>query len=90
VVEMNEKELEEIYRKYAESQGFKLNPDKKFLSKLLKGQLENERKHGYRYCTCKARTGDLKIDKDIICPCKAHKDEIKKMGRCWCGLFLKK
>jgi len=87
---MDEKQLEEVYRKYAESQGFKLNTDKKFLRKLLKGQLENQKKLGSRYCTCKARTGDFNIDKNIICPCKAHKDEIKKMGRCWCGLFLKK
>jgi ferredoxin-thioredoxin reductase catalytic subunit len=87
---MDEKQLEEIYRKYAESQGFRLNPGKKFLSKLLKGQLENQKKIGSRYCTCKARIGDFETDKDIICPCKAHKDEIKKMGRCWCGLFLKK
>lgn len=87
---MDEKQVEEMYRKYAESQGLKLNPDKKFLSELLKGQIENQKIHGYRFCTCKARTGDFKIDKDIICPCKAHKDEIKKMGRCWCGLFFKK
>jgi ferredoxin-thioredoxin reductase catalytic subunit len=87
---MDEKQLEKVYRKYAESQGFKLNPDKEFLGKLLKGQLENQKKHGNRYCTCKARTEDFNIDKDIICPCKAHKDEIKRMNRCWCGLFLKK
>lgn len=87
---MNEKQLEKIYRKYAESQGWKLNPDKKVLSKLLRGQLENERKYGYRFCTCKIRTGDFEKDKNIICPCKDHRKEIKKLGRCWCGLFVKK
>jgi ferredoxin-thioredoxin reductase catalytic subunit len=87
---MDEKKLEETYGKYAESQGFQLQPDKKILHMLLSGQLGNERKHGYRFCTCKALTGNFEKDKLIICPCAAHKQEIKKLGRCWCGLFLKK
>jgi ferredoxin-thioredoxin reductase catalytic subunit len=87
---MNEEQLEEVYRKYAESQGFKLQPDKKILHLLLSGQLENEKKHGHRFCTCKAMTGDFEKDKLIICPCATHKQEIKELERCWCGLFFKK
>lgn len=86
---MDEKQLEEIYSKYAKRQGWKLNTNKKFLSMLLKGQLENEKKHDYRYCTCKIRSGNFEKDKLIICPCSTHKQEVKELGQCWCGLFVK-
>lgn len=87
---MDEKQLEEIYRKYAESQGWKLNSDKKILSMLLKGQLENEKKYGYRYCTCRILTHNPEKDKLNICPCFWHKQEVREKGRCLCGLFVKK
>jgi ferredoxin-thioredoxin reductase catalytic subunit len=87
---MDEKQLIEISKKYAESQDFKLNPDKKTLDRIIKGLLENEKKYGFKYCPCRMVTGDPEKDKPKICPCKWHKDEIKRMGHCLCGLFVKR
>ena len=87
---MDKKKLLEISRKYAERADLKLNPNKEVVDYVIKGLLGNEKKHGFRYCPCKARSGDKKEDAKIICPCRAHKEEIAKMGRCWCGLYVKK
>ena len=87
---MNEQELKEFSKKYADSQGFKLQPDKVILDQLLEGLLNREKTFGFRYCPCRRVTGDPDKDKDIICPCKFHKDEIKEDGQCKCMLFLKK
>lgn len=85
---MNAKQLVKIFRKYAEKQGFQLQPDKKFLDEIINGLLENERKFGYRYCPCRVITGDRFKDARIICPCTYHKEEVRTMGHCLCRLFV--
>ncbi|MEM2896249.1 MAG: ferredoxin-thioredoxin reductase catalytic domain-containing protein [Candidatus Bathyarchaeia archaeon] len=85
---MNKKKLRELLEKYAKSQGFKLNPDKKIVGLILEGLLKNEKKYGYRYCPCRRVTGDKAMDAKIICPCVYHKEEIKTLGKCHCGLFV--
>ena len=87
---MDAKQLRKVLRKYAESQGFKLNPDEKFVDSIILGLLKNEAKYGYRYCPCRTITGDRTKDADIICPCVYHKGEIESMGHCHCGLFVTK
>lgn len=87
---MNAEQLMEIYKKYAEKQGFQLQPDKEVLDEMIKGLLENEKKFGLRYCPCRIVTGDKAKDARNICPCFYHKDEIKTMGHCHCELFLAK
>jgi len=82
--------LLETLARYAESQGFEMNPDRKIVEFVLAGLLRNEQRFGYRYCPCRAITGDQEQDKKIICPCAYHKDEIKRAGRCLCGLFVAK
>lgn len=82
---MNKEEL----KKYAESQGFKLNPKENIVNGILDGLSANEKKYNHRYCPCRVITGKEEIDKTIICPCIYHKEEIKKQGRCHCGLFVK-
>jgi ferredoxin-thioredoxin reductase catalytic subunit len=86
---MNEEELTAIMEKYAKSKGFKLNPDGEFVKTIIKGLLENEKIHGYRYCPCRVLTGDKAEDAPKICPCRWHRDEIKDMGHCHCALFVK-
>ncbi len=87
---MDEKEqMKKTYAKYAESQGFKLNPNDKIVEGLCNGLLANEKKHGARYCPCRMVTGNKEVDKKIICPCIYHKDEINEMGHCHCNLFVK-
>ncbi len=86
---MNKKQLKQTYQKYADSNNFKLQPDEKLLDMILTGLLKNQEKHGFRYCPCRRVTG-TKEDKNIICPCIYHKDEIKTDQHCKCYLFLKK
>ncbi len=85
-------ELEKIaekYRVYAKENGFELNPDKKILEETLRGLVENEKKHGEKYCPCRRVTGDREADKKIICPCVYHKKEIEEKGHCLCQLFVR-
>jgi len=87
----NRKDVKEIiksYQEYAEKNGFKLNPDKEVTERLVMGLLENEKKHGFRYCPCRRVTGNQEEDKKKICPCVWHRQEIERDGHCFCGLFV--
>lgn len=77
------------YEEYAKKNGFKLNPDKEVVKRLIKGLLENEKKHGARYCPCRRITGNSEEDKPKICPCQWHRQEIEQNGNCFCRLFVK-
>ena len=77
------------YEKYAEQNGFRLNPDKKMVEVIIKGLIKNEEKFGKRYCPCRRVKGEPELDKKIICPCVYHKKEIEDQGHCHCFLFVK-
>ncbi len=85
-------EADELLKKveeYADSQKMlKLNPDDKVVITLIKGLLKNEERYGHQYCPCRPVTGNKQEDAKKICPCVWHKDEIKEMGHCTCGLFV--
>ncbi len=83
------KKLSKEYEEYAKKNGFKLNPDKKIVKMLIEGLLKNEKKFGKKYCPCRNISGDLEVDKKIICPCIYHKKEIKEEGHCHCLLFVR-
>jgi ferredoxin-thioredoxin reductase catalytic subunit len=51
--------------------------------------LENEKKHGKRYCPCRRVTENEEEDLKNVCPCVYHLEEIEKNGHCLCGLFIK-
>ena len=87
-----EKQIDQMksgFGKYAESQGFRLNPDDDTVVMICRGLLGNQKKHGGRYCPCRMVTGKKGEDKKIICPCVYHKDEVKNDGHCHCNLFVK-
>ena len=86
---MDKKQIKEAYKKYADSKGFKLNPDKKIVDIVITGLLRNEKNYGFRYCPCRPVTRKKKEDKPKICPCKWHKEEIEKDGHCKCWLFFR-
>ena len=87
---LTKEKLLEGLKKYAEKNGYMLNPDKKIRETIVEGLLRNKQKYGRLYCPCRRVTGDKDKDKDIICPCKFHKEEIERFGMCHCMLFVKK
>ena len=82
-------EIIKKYQGYAEKNGFKLNPNRETVERIIRGLLENEKKSGKRYCPCRRITGNLEEDQKKICPCFWHREEIEKDGHCFCGLFVK-
>jgi thioredoxin len=90
--EESKEDIEKIiknYQEYAEKNGFKLNPNREVVERLVKGLLNNEKKYGKRYCPCRRVTGNKEEDEKNVCPCAFHLDEIEKNGHCFCGLFIK-
>jgi len=85
-----EKMLLKSFRRHARACGFKLQPDKKILDAIIKGELDRLKKYGALYCPCRRVTNNPEKDKKIICPCAYHKDEVKNDGVCKCRLYLKK
>jgi len=77
------------YEEYAETNGFKLNPNREVVERIIRGLLENEKKYGQKYCPCRRISENSEEDKPKICPCSWHREEIEKNGRCLCGLFVK-
>ncbi len=88
--DINTDKMREVVQKYADENGFFLNSNTKQLETVLKGLVRNEEKYGEQYCPCRIRSGDHEKDKDIICPCVYHKDEIRKDGKCHCNLYFAK
>jgi len=75
-------------QEYAASHGWKVNPNEKQLGAVIKGLARNTTRFGEQYCPCRMKTGDAEKDKEIICPCIYHEDEIKNDGNCHCRLFF--
>ena len=75
-------------RDYAASHGWMLNPNEKQLGAVIKGLARNTLKFGDQYCPCRMRTGDVEKDKEIICPCIYHEDEVRDDGHCHCHLYF--
>jgi len=76
-------------QEYAEKNRFSLNENKEAVERIAEGLLNNEKKYGKRYCPCRRVTGEKDEDEKNICPCSYHIEELKKNGRCFCGLFVK-
>ena len=74
----------------AKTYGYYLNPDPKFLQDLLEGLQQNEERFGYPACPCRLASGNLEIDRDIICPCDYRDPDVAEFGACYCALYVKK
>jgi len=83
------KDIRAWVEEYADEIGCTLNPEEARLSAVLRGLARNTIRFGEQYCPCRIRTGDPEKDKDIICPCIYHIDEIEEDGNCHCHLFFK-
>ena len=74
----------------AKTYGYYLNPDPEFLQNLLQGLKENEERLGYPSCPCRLASGNLELDRDIICPCDYRDPDVAEFGTCYCALYVRK
>ncbi len=74
----------------AKTFGYYLHPDPQFLQDLLEGLKKNEERYGYPSCPCRIATGNLELDRDIICPCDYRDPDVAEYGCCYCALYVRK
>ena len=60
------------------------------LQMFLEGLKVNEDRYGYPSCPCRLATGNLEIDRDIICPCDYRDPDLTEFGACYCRLYVNK
>jgi ferredoxin-thioredoxin reductase catalytic subunit len=85
--------LEEVLKRAesdAKTYGYYLNPDKEFLMGLVEGLKKNWDRYGYPSCPCRLASGNLEIDRDIICPCDYRDPDVAEYGQCYCSLYVSK
>jgi ferredoxin-thioredoxin reductase catalytic subunit len=85
--------LEEVRRRAesdARTYGYYLHPDQKFLNDLLEGLQKNWDRYGYPSCPCRLASGNLELDRDIICPCDYRDPDVAEYGTCYCALYMRK
>ena len=74
----------------ARTYGYYLHTDPGFLQDLLEGLKKNEERYGYPSCPCRLATGNLELDRDIICPCDYRDPDVAEYGTCYCALYMRK
>ncbi|UCB58493.1 MAG: hypothetical protein JSV67_07795 [Thermoplasmatales archaeon] len=88
---INSETIDKVFtrlNKYAESNGYFLNPDDIFTKDLIKSLLINQKRYGYWACPCRLATGNRDKDSDIICPCIYRDPDVKEYGTCYCALYV--
>jgi ferredoxin-thioredoxin reductase catalytic chain len=82
----------EFVRKRAEADaktyGYYLTPQPDLLQMFLEGLKTNEERYGYPSCPCRLATGNLELDRDIICPCDYRDPDVAQYGACYCRLYV--
>jgi ferredoxin-thioredoxin reductase catalytic chain len=74
----------------AKTYGYYLTPQPDLLQMFLEGLKTNEDRYGYPSCPCRLATGNLEIDRDIICPCDYRDPDVAQYGACYCRLYVNK
>lgn len=74
----------------AKTYGYFLHPDPDFLQDLFDGLKKNEERYGYPSCPCRVASGNLELDRDIICPCDYRDPDVAEYGACYCALYVRK
>ena len=93
MVDVSEEKIKSVYErldKYAESNGYHLNPDIEFTKELIKSLLINQERYGYWACPCRLASGNRKEDEDIVCPCEYRDLDLEEFGSCYCALYVSK
>lgn len=65
-----------------------LCPVPNLLKDLLEGLAENEVRYGYPSCPCRIASGNIEVDRDIICPCDYRDPDVEEYGQCYCALYV--
>lgn len=74
----------------AKTYGYYLTPQPELLQMFLEGLKSNEDRYGYPSCPCRLATGNLNVDRDIICPCDYRDPDVAEYGACYCRLYVNK
>jgi ferredoxin-thioredoxin reductase catalytic chain len=85
--------LEEVRRRAesdARTYGYYLHPDPEFLGSLIEGLKKNWDRYGYPSCPCRLASGNLELDRDILCPCDYRDPDVLQYGCCYCALYMRK
>lgn len=80
--------LYETLKKIQEPKGYYFNKDRERTLDLLEALLINKERYGYMGCPCRLLSGDLEMDKDILCPCAYREPDVKEYGSCYCNLYV--
>ncbi len=83
-------ELRKRLELYLEGKDFAFNPDAETVNGILAAMTKRRERFGDDYCPCRRVTGDAEKDREIVCPCAFHLEELERDGRCHCHLFVKK
>jgi len=87
---MDAKTLFENLKKLQEPKGYYFNEDMDMTMPLLESLITNKERLGYMACPCRLANGELKNDKDILCPCVYREEDVKEYGACYCALYVSK
>ena len=74
----------------ARTNGCYVNTDQAFLKDLLEGLKKNVERYGYPSCPCRLASGNLELDRDILCPCDYRDPDVAEHGACYCALYVRK
>lgn len=74
-------------RKHAANKGWSVNPRWMVYTNLRLWLSDCEAMYGRRYCPCFEPSGDVELDRQLICPCEFAQAEIDRTGWCHCTLF---
>ena len=90
---MNKTKTKEDIIKYVQGvaikRGWKLNPETDTtLDMLVEGLRDYFNMVGYLNCPCRESQKDMKLDRDIMCPCDYAPLDIEEYGYCYCSLFF--
>ena len=74
----------------AKTYGYYLTPQTDLREMFFEGLKTNEDRFGYPVCPCRLGTGNLDLDRDIICPCDYRDPDVAQYGACYCRLYVNK
>ncbi len=88
MVEISRERFITHLERMAEKSSSVLNPDEEDRKMLVDGLLENRERYGYPSCPCRLAAGNMKADRDMICPCDYQPADLEEFGACYCALYV--